>query len=69
MTDQNERTPPQIVAASDDPMAALAAFIGQELEHWGFDVRTISDRGLSVVLNGDVFDHPHLGVSVSDIRL
>lgn len=36
--ESDTRTPPQIVQAADVPEAALSAFIGQELEHWGFNV-------------------------------
>lgn len=35
--------PPETVAASDHPPAALLAFIAQELEHWDFDVRPVFD--------------------------
>jgi hypothetical protein len=34
----DQRTPPQIIAAADRPACALAAFIAQELEAWGFKV-------------------------------
>jgi len=37
------RTPPQIVAEDDKPAVALAAFVGQELEAAGFEVRPSSD--------------------------
>jgi N6-adenosine-specific RNA methylase IME4 len=47
-------TPPEIVAASDKPNEALAAFIGQELEHWGFDVEG-STGSLIVKANGQKF--------------
>lgn len=35
----DERTPPEIVAAAERPEDALLAFIAQELEHWGFEVK------------------------------
>ena len=31
-------TPPHIVERAENPPAALAAFIAQELEHWGFTI-------------------------------
>lgn len=44
-----ERTPPEVVAAADNPAAALKAFIGQELEHWGFKV-TDEEDSMGLVL-------------------
>lgn len=44
------RTPPKIVRASKEPTEALATFIGQELERWGFDVRDHSGHRLDVYL-------------------
>jgi hypothetical protein len=38
LSGQSGSTPPSIVARSDNPPAALGAFIAQELEHWGFEV-------------------------------
>lgn len=32
----SDSTPPQIVERAADPESALAAFIAQELENWGF---------------------------------
>lgn len=31
-------TPPLVVERAEHPAAALAAFVAQELEHWGFGV-------------------------------
>lgn len=49
--ERTERTPPDIVAASDKPTEALAAFIGQELEAWGFDLE-VSPGALLVKVAG-----------------
>lgn len=38
MSENDQRTPPEIVAAADRPACALAAFVAQELESWGFKV-------------------------------
>lgn len=50
------RTPPQIVADSPYPAAALAAFVAQEMEAWGFEVvALLPQRGVTpdrVVLRG-----------------
>lgn len=46
-------TPPKIVAAAGDQAQALAAFIAQELEQWGFAVlRDPRDGGLVVNADG-----------------
>jgi hypothetical protein len=45
----DQRTPPQIIAAADRPACALAAFIAQELESWGFKVE-VSGVTVSAVL-------------------
>lgn len=49
---QSQRTPPEIVAAAADPATALATFIAQELERWGFEVRQ-PGLGLLAVDVGD----------------
>lgn len=49
----SELTPPKIVAASDNVAGALAAFVAQELEHWGFGVQSLATDGLVKVLADD----------------
>jgi hypothetical protein len=39
MAEEEGITPPVVVERALYPEAALAAFIAQELEHWGFEVR------------------------------
>ena len=39
----SERTPSQIVQAADEPATALAAFVAQELEAWGFNIGITAD--------------------------
>jgi hypothetical protein len=41
------RTPPLIVADSEQPAEALSAFIAQELEAWGFAVKRVGDRTIT----------------------
>jgi DUF1009 family protein len=48
VSENDPRTPPQIVAASNDPVSALVAFIAQELEHWGFKVVDAKSRAVLV---------------------
>ena len=44
MTSQSGgRTPPEIVAENEAPAVVLTAFVGQELEAAGFEVRSPSD--------------------------
>jgi hypothetical protein len=43
-----KRSPAQIVADAKSPVDALAAFIAQELENWGFRVENYSDGDLRV---------------------
>lgn len=45
---------PKIVAASDDPPSAMAAFIAQELETWGFDLHYEGHATIEVFLPGDI---------------
>lgn len=51
----DDRRPPQIVAAASDPAHALMAFIGQELEQWGFQVAlaAVEGPGMGLVVNAD----------------
>jgi hypothetical protein len=49
----DDRTPAKIVAASMSQRLALFAFIAQELEHWGFDVRN-DPRG--IIVNADGYE-------------
>lgn len=57
-----DRTPPIIVSEADNPEAALAAFIGQELEQWGFEIMdfTVNDKRIWVDAGGT-----HMAVTVS----
>jgi hypothetical protein len=52
MSENDTRTPPQIVAAADSPESALMAFIAQELEAWGFSI-TEGDGSTQVVVGAD----------------
>lgn len=45
----NESRVPEVVAASELPSEALATFLAQELEHWGFGVER-SGNALKVKL-------------------
>lgn len=54
MTD--ERTPPKIVASAFDQSAALAAFIAQELEQWGFGIVAVSPGSRFLTVNADGYE-------------
>lgn len=54
-TTSDNRTPPEIVAAAEDSRVALATFIGQELENWGFHARLGPEVG-TIVIYGDDTD-------------
>lgn len=53
VSENDQRTPPQIVAASTRPACALAAFIAQELEAWGFKVEVAGVVSPAVLVKVD----------------
>lgn len=56
MTRDDDRTPPKIVAASERQSHALAVFIGQELERWGFAVSGGDGDGRKLTVNADGYE-------------